>query len=57
MTISDDLREDMIKELGLRFMAAKTSEERRELWGQIRILIRGRSAARVKQMEQERGLR
>lgn len=53
----DDAREDMIKDLGLRFMAAKTSEERRELWDQIRILIRGRSAARVKQMGPEHGLR
>lgn len=54
---SDDWREEMLQSYFLRFQAASSPEERRELWDVIQILHRGRSAARVRQMERERGLR
>lgn len=52
----DKWREDMLQQLFLRFQTASTPEERHELWNVIKILHRGRSAARVRQMEKDRGL-
>jgi hypothetical protein len=53
----DELRERMIEIVKLKFLAARSSDERRELFDEMRVLIRGRSAAQVERLERERGLR
>ena len=53
----DELREQMIDTLRLRYLGAKTSAEKHELFNEMRVLIAGRSSAQVERMERERGLR
>jgi hypothetical protein len=53
----DEIRERMIEIVKLKFLAARSSDERRELFDEMRVLIRGRSAAQVERLERERGLR
>jgi hypothetical protein len=53
----DVLRERMIDITKLKYLATKDTEERRLLFDELRVLIRGRSAAQVERMETERGLR
>jgi len=55
--IGDEERELMLERLTLRFQAAGSTEERKELWNQISLLIRGRSKAQVERMERAKGLR
>ena len=55
--IDDEDREDMIEVKSLEFLAARTPDDRRIAWAQLRELLNGRSAAQVAKMERERGLR
>jgi hypothetical protein len=54
---ADDAHERMIELVKLRFLAAKTTDERRELFDTMRELIRTRSPEQVARIERERGLR
>lgn len=58
-SLSDDEREDMIETVSIRFMSLPVAdvEGRRRAWAELRELINGRSEARVRQMEKDRGLR
>ena len=53
----DELRERMIDITKLKYLATSDREQRRLLFDELRVLIRGRSAAQVERMETERGLR
>jgi hypothetical protein len=53
----DELRESLIEITKLKYLAAKTSDERRVLFDNMRVLMRGRSRAVVERLERERGLR
>ena len=54
--MTDSEREIQLVWLGMAFQHAKTPDERRDIWAKIKVLHAGRSAERVRQMEQEKGL-
>lgn len=55
--MTDDERETVIFEAGLRMQTATTPEQRRAAWADMKQLILDRSSAQVEKMERERGLR
>lgn len=52
----DEQRERALDTLKLHFIAAKSSDERRELFNAMRALMRGRSRSMVERLERQRGI-
>lgn len=57
LAMTDDERETAILEAQLRMCIARSSEQRRSAWADMKQLILDRSPAQVEKMERERGLR
>jgi len=52
----DELREAMIWVLKIRFLTAKTNEERQAIWEVMKSEINARSPEKIARMEREKGL-